>query len=254
MYAHIHNYIHAHIHISESCYIYWYIIYIIYPHITSHSATTADHRCCTQARTAYHPKSRGGRREGGGRWADTFLSLSLCHSPSFSRFRPCVAIAVSRRAARELARQDLCEAETLHTLSLCRCVACCNILQHTATHCNMMQRTCQDLCDAETLRSMMLYGCVTYCKMLQHAATHCNMLQRTATRNRHTTTCATQRLYARCRCLHVQHTATHCNTLQHTATHCNTLQRTATHHNTLQHTATHCNNFCSVEALWGGYD
>ena len=50
--------------------------------------------------------------------------------------------------------------------------------EHTATHCNALQRT------------------VTHCNTLQHTATHYNALQRTATH-----------------CNALQHTATHCNTL-----------------------------------------
>ena len=73
-----------------------------------------------------------------------------------------------------------------------------HISQHTATHCNTLQRI------------------VTHCNTLQHTATHCNTLQHTATH-----------------CNTLQHTAKLCNTLQYTATHCNTLQHTTTHCNTL---------------------
>ena len=78
----------------------------------------------------------------------------------------------------------------------------CNALQRTATHCNALQRT------------------AAHCNALQHTATQCDTLQRTATN-----------------CDTLQHTATHCNTLQHTATRCNTLQHTATYLNALQHAA-----------------
>jgi len=108
----------------------------------------------------------------------------------------------------------------------------CNILQRTATHCNTLQHTARQ------------------CKTLQHTATYCNTLQT------------------------LQHTATHYDTLQHTAMeltipfnseltfdsranfreilksqnilltarpqqtlhqHCNTLQHTATQSSTRQH-------------------
>ena len=71
-------------------------------------------------------------------------------------------------------------------------------LQHTVTHCNIMQLTAQHI--------------ATHCSTLQLTATHCNTQQHAATR-----------------CSMLQHAATHCNTLQHTATHCDTLQHTATH-------------------------
>ena len=61
--------------------------------------------------------------------------------------------------------------------------ACCDTLQHSATHCNTLQRT------------------ATHYNTLQHSATHCNTPQ-------HTTT----------HCNTLQRTATHHNTLQHTAT------------------------------------
>jgi len=60
-------------------------------------------------------------------------------------------------------------------------------VQHTATHCNILQDT------------------ATHCNKLQDTTMHCNALQHTATR-------WNTLLY----------TATHCNTLHHTATHCTT--------------------------------
>ena len=46
---------------------------------------------------------------------------------------------------------------------------CCNALQHTATHCNTLQRIC-----VQSRRIGALYIVVTRCNTLQHAATHCN--------------------------------------------------------------------------------
>ena len=103
----------------------------------------------------------------------------------------------------------------------------CNILQHTATHCNTLYIGEWEL--------------GTQVQTLQHAERHCDTLQHTAIHCIH--------------CNTLQHTATHCNTLQYTAIHCNTTQHTATRcntlyigewelgtqANTLQHTATHCN-------------
>jgi len=124
-------------------------------------------------------------------------------------------------------------------------------LQHTATHCNTLQRTTTPVIALRAPWHVSLATCYLWQNgvslALQHTATHCNPLQ---------------------------HTATHCNTLQHTVAHCSTLQRpstpsgyfsicpwklavcgrkvclsllhygtlqhTATHSNTLQHTATHC--------------
>jgi len=72
-----------------------------------------------------------------------------------------------------------------------------SLLQHTATHCNTLQRTATHW---------------THLNALEHTAIHWNTLQRIATH-----------------CNSLQQTATHCNTLdtlQHTATHCSTLQHT----------------------------
>jgi len=98
----------------------------------------------------------------------------------------------------------------------------CNSLQHTATHCNTLQRMCR-----ETHSNILVHTPDT----LQLTETHGNIMQHTAT--------------------HVsgdslQHTATHCNILQLSVTHGNTLQHTATTHcNTCvgRLTATHCNTF-----------
>ena len=121
----------------------------------------------------------------------------------------------------------------------------CNMLQHTAAHCNTLPDAL-----GETM-SMVRRDILGLLRGhdAQYTATHCNTLQ---------------------------HTAAHCNTLQHTATHCNTLQYTAAHCNTLlaargetmsmvqrvivgflrghdvQHTATHCNalHYTSSRAKW----
>jgi len=115
----------------------------------------------------------------------------------------------------------LCMDESWHTDERVGSHVCRS--QHTATHCNTLQRT------------------------LQHTATHCNTLQHTATHV----------IPGRRLSWINAHCATHCNTLQHTlqhtATRCDprrtketshmhqhTLQHTATHCNILQHTATHC--------------
>jgi len=69
--------------------------------------------------------------------------------------------------------------------------------------------------------------------LVYHTATHCNTLQRTAILcNTIQHTWPTRIMYERSDisyCNTLQHTATHCNTLQHTATHCNILKHTATH-------------------------
>ena len=94
-----------------------------------------------------------------------------------------------------------------------------NLLQPTATHCNLLQQTAilyntssQRERAVSPFLSVLIWREVphgTYCDLLQRTATHCNTLQ---------------------------HNATHCNMLQHTATHCKPSQKTATHCNTLQHT------------------
>ena len=65
-------------------------------------------------------------------------------------------------------------------------------LQHTATHCNILQDTATPwLCST-------LQHTATYCNTLQHTATHCNLLQRTATY---------------CNTLHHADSAANCNTM-----------------------------------------
>ena len=72
-------------------------------------------------------------------------------------------------------------------LETCLCSTSCNMLQHAATHYNVLQHT------------------TTYCNTLQHAATHYTTLHHTATY-----------------CNVLQHTTPHCIILQHIATYCNT--------------------------------
>jgi len=80
-------------------------------------------------------------------------------------------------------------------------------LQHTATYCNILQRT-----------RWQKRRTATHCNTLQHTATHCNALQHARWQKRDT--------------------VTHCNTLQ--------LTRWQKRHTaTLQHTATHCTH-CNI--------
>ena len=120
-------------------------------------------------------------------------------------------------------------------------------LQHTATHCNRLQRNmihCNTLKKTHTLQHSIAVGATlctrdTHCN--KHAAIRCDTLQLTATRCNAavfaTRTASGGHVFLTGRNT-LQHTATHCNTLQHTATHCNTLKRTHTQCNTPQHTAT----------------
>jgi len=136
-------------------------------------------------------------------------------------------------------------------------------LQHTATHCNALQRI------------------ATHCNALQHTATHCNALQHTAAHYRTVQHTAlhwqTDQTKTQTHWQADKHTYTHIHThthtlipthahthylileemestkrgfqarypmvkrLQHTATHCNTLQHTTAHDTTLthRHTRTH---------------
>jgi len=91
------------------------------------------------------------------------------------------------------------------------CSAHCNMLQHTATCCNVLQHR-QEPHHIHTGRLS------RHCNILQHAAAYCNTLQHAATH------CNTGKS-------HIIHTglfARHYNTLQDTKGHCNTLQHTAT--------------------------
>ena len=105
----------------------------------------------------------------------------------------------------------------------------CDVLHHTATHCNIRRARGTVSCPA------------SHCNTLQHTTTHCNTLQHQES----TWNCVTSVTS----CITLQHTATHYNSLQHTATSgehvelCDVrdvLHHTVTHCNTLQHTATHC--------------
>jgi len=151
----------------------------------------------------------------------------------------------------------------------------CNTLHQSVTICNT--DSCPRLNDESTVFDGSFSPNLNSLpnSTLQHTATHCNLLQHTATllalpahgrreRNILIIIVAKRQLNPK------YHTATHCNTLQHTATHCTTLQHTATpldtrtsttraqcsdnhvlktwsqpqvsHCNTLQHSATLCNN------------
>ena len=115
-------------------------------------------------------------------------------------------------------------------------------MQHTATHCNALQRTATISCNTlhrklqnSTLRQRSRgITAVDYNvnDTLQHTATYYNILQHTTT---HT---ATQ---FREIAVPAQNEP---DTLQHAARYCNTLWwnwQTTTHCNTMQYTATHCN-------------
>ena len=119
-----------------------------------------------------------------------------------------------------------------------------NTLQHTATHCNILQHILWIfiLWVQASSGSFQLWHIVAHCSILQHTTAHCSTLQHTAAHY------STQ-----------QHTAAHSSTLQHTAAHCNTLQHIiwaivlwfkVSHGscNTLQQTATHCNAYISLTA------
>ena len=127
-------------------------------------------------------------------------------------------------------------------------------LQHTCTHCNILQHsetlynlydTLQHalgailLCCLRTFREVGLQV-RKHCNTLQHAAIHCDTLQYCNTKQRTATHCDTLR-YSTVHCTTFQNVVAHCSTLHHAAPHCNTLQYVTTHCNTLQHTATHCN-------------
>jgi len=81
------------------------------------------------------------------------------------------------------------------------------------------------------------FATATQCNILQHAATHGNMLHYAiAHYNNQISSHDLEELWD-CHTLHFN--AVHCITLHHTAAHCNTLQHAATHYTILQHTATH---------------
>jgi len=70
---------------------------------------------------------------------------------------------------------------------------------------------------------------------VQHTATHCNTLQRNApcdAMQHNALYCNSKEMFK----AQVPRVRSHCNTLELTATHCNARQLTATHGNTLQHT------------------
>ena len=129
---------------------------------------------------------------------------------------------------------------------VCICIYLHISLQHTATHCNSLQHTCNthahQTCEKpqypkpmeiSTTRSQLA---ATRCNTLPHPSTHCNTLQHTCNTPEHQKCEKPQYpLPIEIPTTRSQLAATHCNSLQHTATHCNTLQHTATH---LQHSNT----------------
>jgi len=137
-------------------------------------------------------------------------------------------------------------------------------LQHTATHCHILQHKNCDLLRlffkpvaCEISHTYTHIGTATYCNttntLQQPTATYCNTILHTYTHigtathyykiPRHTATQPNTLQHTATQPNTLQHpTATYCNTTQHTATYCNTTQHTATSYcNILQHNPTHCN-------------
>jgi len=121
---------------------------------------------------------------------------------------------------------------------------CCNTLQHTATHCNTLERVWRGKGS-----TYVLHHTATHCNtlqlvwrdkgstyVLQHTATYCNVFGES--KAQHMCSPSQWLIDTAPLCNALQHTAIRCNTLQHTATHCNTLHYTAPHCTTLHHTAT----------------
>jgi len=117
----------------------------------------------------------------------------------------------------------------------------CNMLQSDLTHLYMQVLPCDTAVCARALCDTPKNHTATHCNALQRTATNCNALQRTSTRygtpQQH---CNTRQPVLELAMTHrcITGHPVHCNTLQHTATHCNTLQHTAT---ILQHTVAHWN-------------
>ena len=180
----IHTYIYTHTHI----YIYIYIHIYVYMNIHIYAHTV---RWCMNTRIYIQMV----------RW---------CKRKKTHSVRCCV------NSSWQMLCKDLrscpCNVTPRFFASLCRYATQCNSLQHTATHCNILQRHV-------LLRRISLQVCNTY--------------QRT-----HYTT--TPRLASSYFLASMRHTTTHCNTQQLTATHCNTLQHTKTHCNIMQHTSMPC--------------
>jgi len=163
----------------------------------------------------------------------------------------------------------------------CLCVCVCLIqhirmlitahtLQHTATHCNTLQRTA-----THRLQHFATYSTPLLLPLHRDAKqhTHCHTMQHTETHRKYTATHCSLPVSTLLSILpsaveafeHIESiftNAIHCNTRQHIATRCNTLQHAATHYNTrvsavlsilptavevferiksVSYTATHCN-------------
>jgi len=118
----------------------------------------------------------------------------------------------------------------------------CNILQHTATHCNTLSFTFVrsfPRCISSHYKLLNLHHTALHCTTLQHTATHCPYVRK--------------KLFALhffllllAYCKTLQLTAIHCTTLPHTALHRPTLHHTAPHCATLHHTATHCDTLYHI--------
>jgi len=158
----------------------------------------------------------------------------------------------------------------------CQCRGICcesaprTLLQHTATHCNVLQYTAtRNLLWVSAPRTA-----ATHCNTLQYTAIHCNEESAVSACASHycdTLQCTAMHCNALqwgicCGCLQ-RHTATHCNVLQRgicceclhlallqrtTAPHCNTLQLNATRNlpwvPASRTAATHCNEESAVGA------
>jgi len=96
----------------------------------------------------------------------------------------------------------------------------CNIMQHSATHCNALEYTVEE--------EVWQCTCETYCNALQQTSSHYNTVQHTVTHWRSGGIAVDLWiiLQGNAKCCHtLPHTATHYHTRQHTATHCNTLKK-----------------------------
>jgi len=120
--------------------------------------------------------------------------------------------------------------------------ACCNTLQHAATHCPTLQHTathCNTPQPTGETRHNHRPSSSAHCNMLQHAATHCPTLQHTSADRRNVTQSSSGSIFPT-----VRHSSSaHCNMLQHAATH------TATHCNTPQPTEGKRHNHCRAQSF-----
>ena len=175
------------------------------------------------------------------------VDYSLLPTCTWCVWWACACVHVCVVSVRESKRWPIHGTRWRVTAGYVQLDACCNTLQHPATHCNTLQHTATrvtpwyvQLVSITCVKSLFSYvqydlqHTATHCNTLQHTATHCNILQHIAPH-------CTKLPYAAPHYTTLQHVANQCNTLQHLITHCNALQHTATYHNTLQHPATHCN-------------